>query len=178
LPKRLLLPSSITKSHDEESISVKLRHLRNKESYCNSTIIRFSYCIGTIIRFSILTECTYIVCCCCCFYWCYLFRIKLFAFVVYPMFAYSTVCATCFLYLTSSRNLVNGKILTLFVERDITGIYDIIHAATCNGNQINLNKRLHIVALCRVSTLCFLGGFHNKYLRLSLIAQMLLHQQL
>jgi flagellar motility protein MotE (MotC chaperone) len=31
-PKRLLLPSSITKSHDEESISAKLRELRNKET--------------------------------------------------------------------------------------------------------------------------------------------------
>jgi flagellar motility protein MotE (MotC chaperone) len=30
--KRLLLPSSITKSHDEESISAKLRELRNKET--------------------------------------------------------------------------------------------------------------------------------------------------
>jgi hypothetical protein len=32
------------------------------------------------------------------------------------------------------------------VERDITGIYDIIHAATCNGNQINLNKLNNILA--------------------------------
>lgn len=50
------------------------------------------------------------------------------------------------LYLTSSRILVNGKKLTLFVERDITGIHDIIHAATCNGNQINLNKLNNILA--------------------------------
>ena len=50
------------------------------------------------------------------------------------------------LYLTSSRILVNGKKLTLFVERDITGIDDIIHAATCNGNQINLNKLNNILA--------------------------------
>jgi hypothetical protein len=42
-----------------------------------------SYCISTNIRFSILAEYTYIVCCCCCFYCCSLFRIKLFAFVVY-----------------------------------------------------------------------------------------------
>jgi hypothetical protein len=34
-PKRLLLPSSITKSHDEESISAKLRELRNKETKLN-----------------------------------------------------------------------------------------------------------------------------------------------
>jgi predicted AAA+ superfamily ATPase len=40
----------------------------------------------------------------------------------------------------------NGKKLTLFVERDITGIHDIIHAATCNGNQINLNKLNNILA--------------------------------
>jgi hypothetical protein len=32
------------------------------------------------------------------------------------------------------------------VERDITGIHDIIHAATCNGNQINLNKLNNILA--------------------------------
>ena len=50
------------------------------------------------------------------------------------------------LYLTSSRILVNGKKLTLFVERDITGIDDIIHATTCNGNQINLNKLNNILA--------------------------------
>lgn len=50
------------------------------------------------------------------------------------------------LYLTSSRILVNGKNLTLFVERDITGIHDIIHAATYNGNQINLNKLNNILA--------------------------------
>jgi hypothetical protein len=31
-PKRFLLPSSISKSHDEESISAKLRELRNKET--------------------------------------------------------------------------------------------------------------------------------------------------
>ena len=30
--KHLLLPSSISKSHDEESISAKLRELRNKET--------------------------------------------------------------------------------------------------------------------------------------------------
>jgi hypothetical protein len=46
-------------------------------------------------RFSILTECTYIVYCCCYFYCWYMFRIKLFAFVVYSMFAYRSVCATC-----------------------------------------------------------------------------------
>jgi hypothetical protein len=50
------------------------------------------------------------------------------------------------LYLTSSRIQVNGKNLTLFVERDITGIHDIIHAAICNGNQINLNKLNNILA--------------------------------
>jgi hypothetical protein len=32
------------------------------------------------------------------------------------------------------------------VERDITGIHGIIHAATCNGNQINLNKPNNILA--------------------------------
>jgi hypothetical protein len=32
------------------------------------------------------------------------------------------------------------------VERDITGIIDIIHAATYNGNQINLNKVNNILA--------------------------------
>ena len=37
LPKRLLLPSSITKSHDEESISAKLRELRNKETKLKKT---------------------------------------------------------------------------------------------------------------------------------------------
>lgn len=36
-PKRLLLPSSITKSHDEKSISAKLRELRNKETKLKKT---------------------------------------------------------------------------------------------------------------------------------------------
>lgn len=74
------------------------------------------------------------------------------------------------LHLTSSRILVNGKRLTLFVERDITGIHDIIHAATYNGNQINLNKLNNLLAeqLQRVirtnttTTLCINSGRHQQ----------------
>jgi hypothetical protein len=44
-PKRLLLPSSITKSHDEESISAKLRELRLIRVRCSSSFftIRFHF---------------------------------------------------------------------------------------------------------------------------------------
>jgi hypothetical protein len=56
------------------------------------------------------------------------------------------------------------------VERYITGIHDIIHAATCNGNQINVNKQniilaeqfQRIIGKTTTTTRCMNSGRHQQ----------------